>query len=311
MKTSWIPTALGAVAGVVLLIAQPGASRGEDWFIPGQPHAAAPAAPRSGRAPARGERPAPNLMPLQAGAGGPAEPVPQGGAAVQLPPVPQLPPLPRGPSPPAAVIGVLGVPEVMRASTAAQQVEKVLGGRREKLNQDAQKEQAAWNELQKSLANDRPKLSADQIRTREKELQERITNATKQFRERNKIIQDAAQYALAQIERTLIGVIRQVSESRGMNLVLHRSQVALNVNEFDITAQVAEQLNKLLPAVNIPPDGQEPPLAANTAAPKAGAGEAHVNPAPAEPGPSEPQPSAAAEATPPATAANTPGPARK
>ena len=40
-----------------------------------------------------------------------------------------------------------------------------------------------------------------------------------------------------------------------MNLVLHRAQVALNVNEFDITEQVAEQLNKILPSVLIPPDG--------------------------------------------------------
>lgn len=314
MKTSWIAAALGAVAAAAVLSVQPGASRGEDWFMPGQPHpAAAPAGPRPGH-PARvereRERAAPGVVPVQTGQAGPAAP---GGATVQLPPVPQLPPLPRGPSPPAAVIGVLGVPEVMRASTAAQQVEKILGARRDKLNQDAQKEQAGWNELQKSLANDRPKLSADQIRTREKELQERITNAQKLFRDRNKIIQDAAQYALAQIERTLIGVIRQVSESRGMNLVLHRSQVALNVNEFDITQQVAEQLNKLLPSVNIPADGQEPPLAANTP-PGAAAGQAQVNTAPAEAGPTEPQPATAAEAAPPAptpAAANAPGPARK
>ena len=43
-----------------------------------------------------------------------------------------------------------------------------------------------------------------------------------------------------------------------MNLVLHRAQVALNINEFDITDQVAEQLNKILPSVQIPPDGVDP-----------------------------------------------------
>jgi Skp family chaperone for outer membrane proteins len=126
------------------------------------------------------------------------------------------------------------------------------------LNEDAQKEQAVWREMQQTLANDRTKLSADQVRARERDLQERITNAQRQFRDRNRIIQEAAQYALAQIERTLIAVIRQVAESRGMNLVLHRAQVALNVNQFDITDQVAEQLNKILPSVVIPPDGVSP-----------------------------------------------------
>ena len=130
-----------------------------------------------------------------------------------LPPAPELPPVPKGAAPPAAVIGVLGVPEVMRASTAAQAVEKVISERRNKLNEDAQKEQGVWRDMQQALVNDRGKLSADQIRKRERELQERITNAQRTFRERDRIIQEAAQYALQQIERTLVGVIRQVAEA--------------------------------------------------------------------------------------------------
>jgi Skp family chaperone for outer membrane proteins len=178
-----------------------------------------------------------------------------------LPPVPQLPALPKAAPPPAAVVGVLGVPDVMRVSSAAQQVDKVIGERRQKLNEDAQKEQTAWRDLQQSLATQRASLSPDQIRARERELQERITNAQRQFRDRNKIIQEAAQVAMGQIERVLIAVIRQVAESHGMNLVLHRTQVALNINEFDITDQVADQFNKLMPTVTITPDGQVPTAA--------------------------------------------------
>ncbi len=143
----------------------------------------------------------------------------------------------------------------MRASLAAQQIEKVVTERRSKLNEDAQKEQAAWRDMQQTLANQRANLNAEQIRTKERELQDRITNAQKTFRDRNRIIQEAGQYGLAQIERMLIAVIREVAESRGMNLVLHRAQVALNVNEFDITQAVVDQLNKVLPTVVLPPDG--------------------------------------------------------
>jgi Skp family chaperone for outer membrane proteins len=177
----------------------------------------------------------------------------------QLPPEPALPPVPKGTAPPAAVIGVLGVPDVMRACSAAQEIERTIGQRRQKLNEDAQKEQTAWRDLQQQLASQRGGLSPEQIRTKERELQERITNAQRQFRERNRVIQEAAQFALAQIERTLVAVIRQMAESRGMNLVLHRNQVALNINEFDLTDQVTAQLNKVLPSVVIPADGQEPP----------------------------------------------------
>ncbi len=183
-----------------------------------------------------------------------------------LPPVPDLPALAKGQTPPAAVIGVLGVPEIMRASTAAQQVQQVLGERREKLNEDAQKEQAAWRELQEQLSNPRTGMTPDQIRERGAELQARIAESQRRFRDRNRQIEDAGQFALAQIERTLIGVINQVATSRGMNLILHRTQVALNANDFDITQAVTEQLNKVLPQVKIPGRGHEHRRAAGAAA---------------------------------------------
>jgi Skp family chaperone for outer membrane proteins len=266
--------ATAAVAAVALSTTPPDAraQQGQDWFVPGgQQQRAAPGRPAQGpRTAPRGQTAPPSsAVPMPApggpagapgaGPGAAAEPPPTPLAQFQLPPEPSLPPLAKGSAPPAAVIGVLGVPEVMRACSAAQEVERIIGQRRQKLNEDAQKEQTAWRDLQQQLASQRAGLSPEQIRNKERELQERITDAQRQFRERNRVIQEAAQFALAQIERALVSVIRQVAESRGMNLVLHRNQIALNVNEFDLTDQVTAQLNKVLPSVVIPEDGKEPP----------------------------------------------------
>ena len=279
------------------LPAGPALAQNPGFFIPNQPAPARPAAPR----------PAPRQSPItqqplpppptveipggipNANLGGAPEPD-QPVAQIPQPPVPDLPALPRAPAPPAAVIGVLGVPEIMHGAIAAQQVEKTIGERRERLNEDAQKEQAAWRELQQQLSAQRASLNPDQIRAKERELQDRITNAQKSFRDRNRIIQEAAQYALGQIERTLIGVIRQVSESHGMNLVLHRQQVALNINEFDITDQVIAQMNKIMPSVTIPPDGVSPVAQAQADAAAKGAA----------PAPQTPVPTSAPNAPPPA-----------
>jgi len=286
-------------AGLLIPLAPAAAQQNPGFFVP--PSAAPPAGAPRPAAPRPAPRPAaPNVQTLAPPpsqgpiVGGP----PQDDAPplqVQLPPVPDLPPMPRGTAPPAAVIGVLGIPDIMRASSAAQQVEKIIGERREKLNTDAQKEQAAWRDLQQALANQRAGLSADQIRTKERELQERITNAQRVFRDRNRIIQEAGQVGLAQIERMLIAVIRQVAESRGMNLVLHRAQVALNINEFDVTEQVVEQMNKVLASVTLPPEGVSAAVAAapppGTPPPPApGATPAAANPATApQPGPATPR----------------------
>ena len=309
-------TSLGLSAALAGLLILPfaGPARAQGWFTPNQPAApkAAPVAapaprPAAPRAAQRQAPPQQQMMPMQGGGGPQDDGTQQADAGPQpvlpQPPVPDLPPLAKGTPPPVASIGVLGVPEIMQDSTAARQVQKEIGARREKLNADAQKEQATWRDMQQALQADHAKLTPDQGHARERELQERITNAQKQFRDRNRIIQEAAQVGLGQIERTLIGVIRQVSESRGMNLVLHRNQVALNVNEFDISKAVVEQLNKVLPSVLIPADGVDPAAMAAAQASNAPPGSGNVSMPLAAPEP------AAAGATPAASSPAAPAPA--
>lgn len=252
---------LVAAAAAVAFVSSPAmAQQDPGFFVPGQQRGGQQR-PAARQQPAQ-QRPAqatPAQQQSQLPAALPDEPQPQ---------VPQLPPLPKAEPPPAAIIGVIGVPDIMRVSTAAQQVEREIGQRRQKLNDEAAREQQAWRDAQQQLAAERQNLSADQLRTRERELQDRITNAQRIFRDRNQAIQEAAQFSLAQIERMLIAVIRQVADSRGMNLVLHRAQVALNVDEFDISEQVAEELNKILPAVSIPPEVPTPAPAPAPAQPQ-------------------------------------------
>ncbi len=185
-------------------------------------------------------------------------------AQPQLPPIPQLPPLPKGAPPPAAVIGVLSVPDVLQKSTAAQGVQAIIQQRRAKLAAEAQKDQQGWQNQQAAITAQRGKLTDAQLEAKEKGLQDQIAAAQTDFRARDQAIQNSAQAALGQIEAELIAVIRQVAEARGMNLVLHREQVALNVNAFDITADVAAQLNKLLPSVSVPPSVVTPGMPIDT-----------------------------------------------
>ncbi len=243
-----------------LLVPAAHAQQNGGWFVPKSSQPAEASAPARHRA-APQQRQAPQAVPAALPAQDEQQqPDPQAqGPQVQpvlpLPPIPSLTDLPKGSSPPPAVFGIISVPEVMHASSAAQQVEKVLGARRDKLNGDAQKEQAGWRESQQQIQAAAKGLTQEQVQTRVRALQARVQAAQKDFRNRNRIIQEAAQVAIGQIERELVQVIKQVSASHGMNFVLHREQVALNMPEFDITPQVVNQLNSTLPSVFIPADG--------------------------------------------------------
>jgi Skp family chaperone for outer membrane proteins len=251
------------IAAIILAAGAPAAfaQSSPGYFIPPS-NAPAPPAPVHHTAP---PPPAPNA----------AAPVPMGSASAadaaaaaqdqpQMPPIPQLPALPKGAPPPEAVIGVLSVPDVLQKSTAAEGVQQIILQRRQKLAAEAQKDQKGWQQEQAQITAARAKLTDAQLEAKEKALQDEIAAAQTSFRARDQAIQNSAQTALGQIESVLIAVIRQVSEARGMNLVLHREQVALNINAFDITSDVTAQLNKLLPSVAVPPSVVTPGMHIDT-----------------------------------------------
>jgi Skp family chaperone for outer membrane proteins len=228
-------------------------SANPEWFVPGQQR---PAASPSRPAPRPVAPPAPMASGFGNDAAAPAdEQPPAQQLQVQLPPAPEIPPVAKGAPPPAAIIGILSVPDVLRISVAYQAADKELGARRQRLNEDAQKEQVMLRDLGQALARDRAKMTPEQIRAKEREYEERVNESRRKFGERNRIIQEAGQYVMAQIDRTLEQVAQRVALARGVNLVLNRAQLLGTTTDFDLTPQVAEVLNKVLPSLVIPPDG--------------------------------------------------------
>ncbi|WP_211847995.1 OmpH family outer membrane protein [Neoroseomonas eburnea] len=215
----------------VALVAFPAAAQQGQWFVPGQQG-------QGGQAQGQAQRPA------QA----PARP----GQAPGQRPAQAPPPLAPGQPPPAPVIGIVDVPEIQRVSTAFTQVREAIEQRRGRLNEDLQQEQQRWRDEQQRLATDRATLTPEQLRTRERELQDRITDSQRVLRERARDIEQLAQTALREIEQALGVVIRQVASSRSVNIVLPRPLVIFNEPPFDLTEEVAAQLNRMIPSVNLP-----------------------------------------------------------
>lgn len=229
--------ALGLSLGVLPAIAL--AQGNQEWFVPG--------GQGGGQRPAQGQQ--------------------------QRPPQAQQPPAQRPPqqaqgeaprpgqAPPPARIGIVDIPEVQRVSAAFNQVREEIERRRSRLNDDLQREQNTWREAQQALATQRATLNPDQIRARERELQDRITDSQRIFRNRSQAIEQAAQQSLAQIEEALANVVRQVAQSRTVNIVMPRPLVIMNEPAFDMTEEVSQQFNRVLSRVTVPPesDGSTPP----------------------------------------------------
>ncbi len=240
-------------AALVLTLAAPAAfaQSNPGFFIP--PSAQQPAVPA---------QPAPHVQ-----ATAPAAPAP-----APQPAIPDLPPLPKGAPPPVASIGVLSVPDVMQNSTAAQGVQKIIQAREADLGAQAQAARQKINAEQQQIAAQRSVLTEQQFDAKVQALRDEVAATQTQFQLKNQAIQNSGQAAVGKIEAELIAIIRQEAQARGMNLVLHREQVALNVNAFDITADCTVQLNKDLPSVTVPPSVVTPGMTVNPP-PQDGAGD--------------------------------------
>jgi Skp family chaperone for outer membrane proteins len=162
-----------------------------------------------------------------------------------------------------AVIGVLSVPDVLQNSTAAQGVQKIIQQREAVLGQEAQADRAKINDEQQAIAAQRSVLSEQAFDAKVQDLRDQVAATQTQLQLKNQAIQNSGQAAIGKIEAELIAIIRQEAQARGMNLVLHREQVALNVSAFDITADCTAELNKLLPSVTVPPSVVTPGMTVN------------------------------------------------
>ncbi|MCX7374558.1 MAG: OmpH family outer membrane protein [Alphaproteobacteria bacterium] len=253
MKTTAMGRLALVAAGALFVAMLPGtapAQQDPGFFVPGQQR------PQGAPPPQQGQRPPAQGQQQQGQQPQQGQRPPQQGQQGQRPPTrtdaPQ--PLPPGQPPPAAVIGIVDVPEVQRVSTAFSQVREEIERRRTRLNDDLQREQNAWREAQQELAAQRATLGAEVVRLRERDLQDRITESQRIFRNRSQSIEQSAQQALVQIEESLGTVIRQVAQSRSVNIVLPRPLVILNEPPFDLTEEIAQQFNRVLPRVTIPPE---------------------------------------------------------
>lgn len=224
-----LPLALAA-----LLVAAPAYAQQGEWFVPGGQR------PQGGQQRPAGQRP-PQQRPPQA--------------------------LPPGQQPPAPIIGLVDPQAVLANSTALNQVREEMERRRARLNEQVQREQAAWREEQQRLATERATLTPDQIRERERGLQDRITNAQASFRDRQRNNDTVAQQVLQEIQQHLETVIAQVAQSRNINMLFTRQAVILVNGPFDLTEEVSTQLNRAIQRVNLPAEDAAP--AAAPAAPAA------------------------------------------
>ena len=237
---------LSLIASAFALGAAPAALAQGYFMPPSAPQQSAPAPQQQASAPAAPAAPA------QDDQGQPPAP-------------PQLPALTPEAAPPTAVIGLLNVPEVMKASTAVQGIQAEVQKRQADLGKEVQDASTKIQAEQQAIADQHGKIPDADLEAKEQTLRDQYAEERIKFTAKNDAIQASGQEALGKVEAELIGIIRQEAQAHGMNLILRDDMVVMPGPGFDLTDETVAELNKLLPSVTVPPAVVTPEMEQNAA----------------------------------------------
>jgi Skp family chaperone for outer membrane proteins len=94
-------------------------------------------------------------------------------------------------------------------------------------------------------------MSAEAFETERKKFEEDVTSAQSTFEDKQREIQAAIARAEEEITKATTPILAELMRQKGATLLLEKAFVLINVNEFDITAEVVKKLDVTLPKIKL------------------------------------------------------------
>lgn len=153
------------------------------------------------------------------------------------------------------LIAVIDVQRVMRDSTAVQSLRERIESLRSAYQDELREEEEGLRVANQELVRQRTVLSAEIFAEKRGELEQRVAALQRDAQEKKRSVDRLFTGGLAQIQKSITQVSSDIAAARGFDMVLNGSAAILFKPEYDITAEVIEQLNKTLVQVDLPAPG--------------------------------------------------------
>ena len=154
--------------------------------------------------------------------------------------------------PPSPVIIVIDMQEVLRKSTAVQDVQKQIEQTRSTYQSELQQKEKELREADQELSRQRTILSSDAFAEKRRQLEEQLAGFQRDIGARKQALEKSFAQGMRQIEGRLIKIADDIAAERGANLVLPKSNVLLVHPDFEATDEALKRLNSALPSMKLP-----------------------------------------------------------
>ena len=152
------------------------------------------------------------------------------------------------PAPKIAIVDVQAIlREALSAKSARKQMDALARKEQALLAEEEKKLRAQDQELQQQRAILTPEVFAK----RQQALQADVGRLQSKSRTLRLTLDQALGRTMEQIQLVLIDELRKLLSELDLNVILHRSQIVIAVDDFDITKPALERLNERLPSVKL------------------------------------------------------------
>jgi Skp family chaperone for outer membrane proteins len=151
----------------------------------------------------------------------------------------------------APVVAVLDIQAIMRDSVAAIGIREQMEAHHARFQAEITERENQLRTADQELTQQRAILSAEVIADRERFLQENAVLLAQLVEKRKRQVTEAFGTAMQQVQKTLMAVVTEIMQERGLNLVLPRAQVVVVAPELEMTADALTRLNSRLTSLAV------------------------------------------------------------
>src|ERR1700751_6079857 len=197
-----------------------------------------------------------------------------GSATAQAPPGPtpptQAPPPPTQAPPPAAplptaqnlTVMVVDVQALLQNSKAAKMVRGQIEQKRGEYTKEISHQEEALRAERDALQRQQASMSADALNQKGREFQQKVNDLERNVQGKRQALEKSNGDALSKIQEQMLKIIADIAKDRKSNLVFQRADLVLFDQSFDVTDEVLQKLDELMPTLTVDFAVPTPPPAA-------------------------------------------------
>jgi len=170
---------------------------------------------------------------------------------------------------------VVDVQALLQNSKAAKMVRGQIEQKRNEYTKEISHQEEALRAERDTLQRQQASMSADALNQKGREFQQKVNDLERNVQGKRQALEKSNGEALSKIQEQMLKIIADIAKDRKANLVFQRADLVLFVQSFDVTDEVLQKLDELMPTLTVdftvPPPAATPNPPAPVAQPTAAA----------------------------------------